>query len=412
MSSTSHSCPHMDPLLTELFQSEPARVLRDLRESDPVHFVPEIGAWVVTRHDLVRRMMSDSHVSNDPRTYQHHRPAPAGSAMRLAQELGMMAAAPDDHARIRRLVLKALTTKAVRRMEGQIHAVVEQYAAPLRGRSGVVDLYGEFFEPIPNTVISRMMGVPALGDDEVRFRGLAKRYLGIIDPLLGEEDTRLLEVAIQELHAWLRRMVEDGRTGLGQGLIADLVAARDLDGKLNDDEIVAVISTIIAAGTDTISEGSVFGLRTLFEHPEEMAKLRADRTLLPKAVDELLRYDFGPGDWMPRYARTDFELEGRTVRKGQLLLLSFTGAHRDPAVFAEPDRLDLERDNRALLMFGHGPHYCLGAGLARSQLAIILEAVLDFLPPGSRLLADRIEWSRTGPLATRLRSLPVEFAPQ
>jgi cytochrome P450 len=156
--------------------------------------------------------------------------------------------------------------------------------------------------------------------------------------------------------------------------------------------------------------GGVFSLRSLLHHPEVLAELRADRSLLPSAVNELLRYDYGPSDWLPRFAVRDFELEGRAIRKGQLLMLSFMGADRDPAVFPEPDRLDLRRDTSRLAIFGHGPHYCLGANLARQELRCMLDAALDFLPPGARLLDDRIRWSESiGPLFRRLESLPVAF---
>jgi cytochrome P450 len=131
--------------------------------------------------------------------------------------------------------------------------------------------------------------------------------------------------------------------------------------------------------------------------------------VLPNAVNELLRYDFGPADWLPRYAIRDFELEGRRIRKGQLLMLSSMGAHRDPAVFPDPDRLDLRRDTRFLTVFGHGPHYCLGASLARLELRHMFDAALDFLPPGARLLEDSIRWADAAPLFRRIESFPVDF---
>ena len=128
---------------------------------------------------------------------------------------------------------------------------------------------------------------------------------------------------------------------------------------------------------------------------------------MPNAVNELLRFDFGSLG-LPRYAIRDFELRGKKIRKGELLMLSFTGAHRDPEVFPDPDRLDIGRDTSRLTIFGHGPHYCVGANLARSELACMFEAVLDFLPRGAKLLEDQIDWTRIS-LFSSIDSLPVDF---
>ena len=128
---------------------------------------------------------------------------------------------------------------------------------------------------------------------------------------------------------------------------------------------------------------------------------------MPNAVNELLRFDFGSLG-LPRYALQDFELRGKKIRKGELLLLSFMGAHRDPEVFRDPDRFDVRRDTSRLTIFGHGPHYCLGANLARTELACMFEAVLNLLPAEARLLEDQIEWIRFG-MFNAINSLPVDF---
>lgn len=125
------------------------------------------------------------------------------------------------------------------------------------------------------------------------------------------------------------------------------------------------------------------------------------------AVDELLRFDFGSLG-LPRYAVRDFELRGKTIGKAELLLLSFTGAHRDPEVFPDPDRFDISRNTSRLTIFGHGPHYCLGANVARTELACMFEAALDFLPTDARVLEDEIEWVHLG-LFSAIGSLPIDF---
>jgi cytochrome P450 len=153
--------------------------------------------------------------------------------------------------------------------------------------------------------------------------------------------------------------------------------------------------------------GGALGLRALLQHPDQLALVRRDRSLLPNAVREILRFDFGSAG-LPRYALRDFELRGRRIKKGQLLLLSFMGAHRDPEVFPDPDRFDVRRDTSSLTIFGHGPHYCIGANLAQAELRQIFDAALDFLPEHAVLREDQIQVTRLG-MFSRLETLPVDF---
>ena len=405
------TAPAVDPFFSSEYRDDPAATVARMRREDPVHFMEPLGAWIVLRYDLIHRLYTDPNVTNDPRAYEHAQPPPPGTELERTQTLSLFSASPDQHAHMRRLVSKALTPNAVARMEDQVVDVIEQYAAALRGRQGTVDLYSEFFEPIPNTVVSRITGIPAKGDDERRFRELGRQSLSLINPFLAGEERELALAAILEIREWVRDMAVERRREPREDLISDLALAHDLDDQLTTDEIVSVVSALISAGTDTTVSGGVFSLRTLLHHPAALEELRADRSLLPNAVNELLRYDFGPTDWLPRFAVRDFELEGRAIRKGQLLMLSFMGADRDPAVFPDPDRLDLRRDTTRLAIFGHGPHYCLGANLARQELRCMLDALLDCMPTGSRLLDDEIEWTESmGPLFRGLGSFPVEFA--
>ena len=318
----------VDPLFTEEFRDQPANVIARLRREDPIHWVPELGIWVATRYDDVRALFSEPRATPDRRAWEHYRPAPEGSFMRWVSENGFFSAPPDQHARLRRLVSAALTPRAVARMEDQIREVVEQFAAPLRGRTGVVDLIPEFTDPIPNTVISRITGIPAKGADEARFRQIARDALSGINPLADAKAQKLAETSFSELADWVREMTEERRQRPREDLISDLAAVRDADDRLADDDIVATIASLLSAGTETTAMASAFGLRTLFHHPEELEALRRDRSLLPNAVNELMRYDFGSG-MLPRYVKEDFELRGKMLRKGQIVLLSFMGAHRD-----------------------------------------------------------------------------------
>jgi cytochrome P450 len=396
-----------DPMLSDAFHADPATVLAELRQSDPVHLIPELGAWVITRYDDVRRLFTDPNVDNDPRCYENYVAPPEDSPRHWIAENSLFSVGPKQHARQRRLVSAALKPRAVARMEVQVRAVIEQYAAPLRKRTGVVDLVGEFTGPIPNTVISRITGIPAKGGDERRFRDLAQTVLRGINPFLGEDERQQADDAIVEMCAYVRELAVTRRRDPREDLISDLVLAHDEADSMTNDEIVLMITALVSAGSETTSIGGTTGIQALLKHPDQMDLLREDPKLLPNAVDELLRYDFGSAS-LPRYAIRDFTLRGKQIKRGQLLMLSLLGAHRDPAVFPDPDRLDVTRDTSSLTIFGHGPHYCLGVNLARQELRCMIEAALDFLPAGASVVDDQIERTRMG-MFSRIDVLPVDF---
>jgi cytochrome P450 len=411
MSASSDSAPTpSDPFFELVAAEDPAPILHRLRREDPVHRVEPLGFWFVTRHDDVKRLFNDpENVTQTRSAWEHHVPAPEGSMMRWLEDESLISRGPEGHARFRRLFKGALTPRAVRRMDAQIREVVERFAAPLRGRQGeVVDLLGRFTNPIPNTVISRIFGVEP-GDDEVRFREIAQEMIRGFFPFAPPEAVERAEAALRELAPWVRSMVAERRRELREDLISDLLRARDDGEPLGDDEIVMIVSVLIGAGSETTNLGGMVILQTLIEHPEQLAQVRSDRSLVPKAVDEIMRFAFGGPAGMQRFAVRDFELRGRRILKGQMLMLAFGGANRDPAVFPDPDVLDLQRDNRETLVFGHGPHYCLGANLARSEMGAMLDAALDIVTPGSRVRADLQEFQPMG-FFKRPLNLPVEIA--
>jgi cytochrome P450 len=399
-----------DPFLELLQAKDPAPLVHRLRAEDPVHFVPSLGFWFVTRHDDVKRLFNDpENATQDRGAWEHYVAPPEGSMLRWFHDNNFARQGPEAHARFRRLFNGALTPRAVRRMDAQIREVVERFAAPLRDRRGeVLDLMGEFTNPIPNAVISRVTGVPP-GADEARFRELAQELIRGFFPFAPPEAQATAEAALREMAAWVREMAAERRRTLGEDLISDLIRAQQRDETLTDDEIVLLISVLIGAGSETTNLGGLVMIQTLLQHPQQLKRVRDDRTLVPKAVNEIMRFAFGGPAGLPRFAVRDFELRGKQIKKGQMLMLSFGGANRDPAVFEEPDTLDIERDARDLLVFGNGPHYCLGANLARQEMGAMLDAALDIVTPGSRVREDLQRFQPMG-LFQRPLDLPVEIA--
>ncbi|HPG29096.1 MAG TPA: cytochrome P450, partial [Myxococcota bacterium] len=173
--------------------------------------------------------------------------------------------------------------------------------------------------------------------------------------------------------------------------------------------IVLLVALLIAAGSETTTLAGTHALRLLLRNPEQLAHLRRDPGLVRTAVREVLRFGFGSaGGGVPRYAMQDLEIRGQRIRQADMVMLSLAAANRDPEVFADPDRFDVTRDNRDMLAFGSGPHYCLGANLALQELTCMVEAALAFLPEDATLLEDRIEWEIVG-LICRPVALPVRF---
>ena len=400
-----------DPYLELLDADDPVPLVNRLREEDPVHWVPEFGFWFVTRHDDVKRLFNDpENVERDRRFWEHYTPAPEGSMRRWLDDEGMGSQGPEHHSRVRRLVSSAFTPRAIGRMEEQIREVVDRFSLPLRGRHGeVIDLMGDFTSRIPNVVISRITGVPPAGDGEVRFASLAQEMIRAFFPLAKEDAIATGEAAFAELAPWVREMVAERRRSPREDLVSDLVAARDRDEALTDDEIVLLVTLLIGAGSETTAMGGLIMIGTLLQHERELERVREDRGLLPSAVNEILRCGFGGPAGIQRYAARDFSLRGQQIRKGQMLMLSFAGAHRDPSAYPDPNVFDIGRDAKDLLVFGNGPYYCLGANLARQEMACMLDAFLDIVPPGSRLRED-LQFHEEMGLFKRPTNFPVEVA--
>ena len=374
--STAAATPE-SPIQSEDFIFNPYEVIARLRGEDPVHWVPGFGFWWVTRYDDIRRLLDDpDNATGDRRAWEFYVAPPEGSFMRWVADHNLFALSRAEHARVRRIVSAAFTPRAVARIEGQVRDVITRYAAPLHGRHGVVDLLGEFTNPIPNVVISRITGVPPAGDDEDRFRELAQATIQSFLSFGDDELQRRGDSAFIELSDWVRIMVGERRETPRDDLLSDLLQAQSAgDTPITDDEIVMLVAGLIGAGSETTAMGGLVSIITLLQHPQAWERLRTDRGLLPKAMSEILRVGFGGPGALPRYAVRDFELRGKQIRKGQMLMLSFGGANRDPAVYTDPDRLDLDRDPTDLLTFGHGTHFCLGAHLARQEMRCMLDAV-------------------------------------
>jgi cytochrome P450 len=256
------------------------------------------------------------------------------------------------------------------------------------------DLVEGFGFPLPTTVICELLGVPA--EDRDRFRVWSDAFLST---------TRFTPAEVAEhvasLHDYIGGLIAQRRKDRGDDLLGALVAARDDEDRLSEDEMLSLAIALLVAGHETTATQIPNFAYMLFTHPELMAKLRADLELIPRAVEELMRYvPLGGGALNARYALEDVELGGMVVRAGEAVVVQLASANRDESVFSHPDEIDLGRDESPHVGFGHGAHHCLGAPLARMELQVALRTLLTRFS-GLRLAdtGQDIEW-KTG-VATR-----------
>jgi cytochrome P450 len=383
-----------------------------LRETAPVHFAEEIGAWLVSRHADVLEVVSDPARFSSAIGPIAVMPAPAALAI-LARGIKpvstLLTADPPAHTRYRALVSRAFAPRRVARMEASVRAVAESLVAGFRA-AGAVELVAEFAVPFPLTVIADQLGVPRA--DLPRFKRWSDDFVALLGGMVSTE--RFVECArgIVEFQDYFRARIEERRAEPRDDMLTDLVQAR-LPGEqpLDLPEMISILQQFLVAGNETSTNMIAAAIRYLLASPEQLALVRADPALVPAAVEEALRLET-PTQTLFRAATRDTELCGVPLPKGARLAVLYGSANRDPTIFPEPDRFDVRRPNlRDHLAFGHGTHFCLGAGLARKEGAIALELLLGELP-GLRFAPGRNDFAHHPSLILRgLRELHLRFDP-
>ncbi|HEX2115248.1 MAG TPA: cytochrome P450 [Alphaproteobacteria bacterium] len=395
--------------------ADPYAAFAQLRASDPVHWSPVLRGWVLTRYTDVRAALFDPNLSADRIT-----PFVANLSAEKRQQLSGLERVltrwavfvdPPAHTRLRGLINKAFTPRAIASLAGMIRATVDRliddFAAGIApGGEGKVDLIAGFSYPLPALVIARILGVP---DQDIRlFKAWSDDLAAFVGSAQATPDKydRAARGAA-EMDAYFRAIVRQRRTMTHQAdVIGALVAAEEAGRALSEDELVATAVLVLFAGHETTANLIGNGMIALIEQPEAMALLRTCPELAESAVEELLRID-SPAASVTRVARSDMVLGGKTIRAGDRLFLMINAANRDPAVFPDPDRLRLDRDPNPHVAFGYGPHYCVGAPLARLEAQIAFGRLLARLDD-IRLAEEPLDWSDN--LVLRgVKRLPLTF---
>jgi len=393
--------------------ADPHSHYRSLREQAPVlrlELPTGDVLWVLSRYEDCKAVLANHAFGKDDAQIQR-------AAGILGQDLSdapqradrirpMLFLNPPDHTRIRGLVSRAFTPRRVEALRGRIDDLVAGILDRLSG-GGEVELLDELGFPLPVAVIGELVGVPR--EDHPRFRHLVRAGAASLELNADAAVLRAADEALGEMYEYFDRLVAVRRDDPRDDLLSSLIAVEDDGDTIRHDELIANVILLFAAGFETTTNLIGNGVVALCQHPDQLARLRADPSLLPSAVEEILRFD-SPVQIDGRTALVDTELpDGTPVPRGQTALTLLGAANRDPARFADPDTFDVARPDNAPLSFAWGIHHCLGAGLARVEGQCTFAGLLDRFED-IELLDDPPRWRR-GLTLRGLETLHVRLAP-
>jgi cytochrome P450 len=361
---------------------------------------------VVTRYVDVIRVLNELSANRTPTPEQLERMGLSAmgpiAAVMVKQMLFLDA---PTHTRLRALASQAFTPRRVALLREHIQEIVDRLVAAALP-AGRMDVIADLAEPLPCIVTAEMLGVPV--EDHPQLKVWSQDFAEMLGNFQHNPDRvpRILR-SIEEMTAYFRAAMDGQREQPGAGLLGALMSA-EVDGdRLSDDEIIANVIVTMVGGQETTTNLIGNGMLALLRHPDELERLRADPSLIPSAVEELLRYE-SPSQHTARLVPGDLELGGKPIRKRQAVIAVMGAANRDPERFPDPDRLDLGRRDNRHVAFGWGPHFCFGAALARIEGQIAFETVLRRMASPA-LVPGRLSW-RTNLGLRGLTSLPVSFA--
>ncbi|MFG3550915.1 cytochrome P450 [Streptomyces sp. NPDC047725] len=365
------------------FVADPYPAYAELRARGRVHYYEPSDQWLVPHHADVSALLRDRRLG---RTYLHRfaheefgrtAPPPEQEPFHTLNDHGMLDLEPPDHTRIRRLVSKAFTPRTVERLRPYVHGLADELVGRLVAEGGG-DLLTDVAEPLPVAVIAEMLGIPEA--DRAPLRPWSADICGMYELNPSGATAAKAVRASLEFSDYLRELIAERRKNPGDDLISGLIAAHDEDDdRLTEQEMISTCVLLLNAGHEATVNATVNGWWALFRNPGQLAALRADHSLVPSAIEELMRYDT-PLQLFERWVLDDIEIDGTTIPRGAEVAMLFGSANHDPAVFSAPDRLDLARRDNPHISFSAGIHYCIGAPLARIELAASMTSLLNRAP--------------------------------
>jgi len=374
------------------------RLIADLTvRADPGGFADELraqgelvrgrAAWLTTEHALAHQLLrsDDFAVTAIGKTL----PGPLGwlegktvvkGRLHPLLPPSLLSVEPPEHTRYRKTVSSVFTTRAVAALRERVQQAAAALIDDLENETvgPIVDIVDRYCSQLPVTVIGDIIGVP--DDERMRILEFGELAAPSLDIGLPFEQYLRVEAGLDGFNEWLANHISRLRRAPGDDLMSQLIAASDGGARLSDEELRATAGLVLAAGFETTVNLLGSGIRILLEHPDQLAMLLDDPDLWPGAVEEILRLE-SPVQLSARVAREDTEVAGRTVERGELVILYLAGANRDPKVFADPHRFDITRENAGKhLSFSGGRHFCLGAALARAEGEVGLRTFFERYP--------------------------------
>ena len=395
-------------LLDPAFKANPYPTYAALRSAAPVHRVtlPEgQSVWLITRYDDVVTVLKDDRFVKDWRnakTPEQIVQIPHQAEVLAKLDHNLLKLDPPDHTRLRALVHKAFTPHLVAGLRDRIQTIADTLLDAVQAK-GKLDLIADYAFPLPIIVIAELLGVPA--EDRDKFRAWSDMAVSTTSYAEVEKTAS----AMLDFTAYLGVLFEARRAAPQDDLISALVLSEEVGDKLTEDELFAMVYLLLVAGHETTVNLIGNGTLALLQHPDQLARLKADPTLIESAIEELLRYD-GPVETSTvRYASEDIAIGGAVIPRGEMVFVVIGSADHDPEQFPNPETLDIGRDIDRHVAFGMGPHYCLGAPLARLEGRIAINTLLRRLPNLRLEVApETLSW-KPGLVLRGLHTLPLIF---
>ncbi len=362
--------------LDPTFRENPYPILKDLRDREPIHHDLQLQRFIFTRHDDVEEILKNPAYWSDPRKGIEGGFAQVFLGRGQEEEPSMLLMDDPGHRRLRNLVRHPFTPRAVERWRSRAREVAERVIGEIEG--GEFDLIAKVANPIPTVVIAELLGVdPA---HHAQFKQWSDASVKVaFSPVNDPADEKAAEEANEALKVFFLEEIEKRRIRPTDDLMNSMVSTEQSGDRLTDAEIVSQCILLLLAGNLTTSDLIGNAVSALLAFPAELEKLRARPDLMKNAIEEVLRYDT-PVTNSGRIAHEDLEYDGVKIRQGESLSVSLSAANRDPAVYPEPDRFDIERADTHHQSFGGGRHFCLGAHLARLEAAETLSVLIARFP--------------------------------
>jgi pimeloyl-[acyl-carrier protein] synthase len=394
------------------FHNYPYKIYDSLRNEEPVHW-SFIGVWVLTCYADVKAILTDKRFITDPlpkrleekNKYSQNNAGGLG-ALQQASSKFLFYMNPPDHTRLRVLVSKAFSQSVVEGLRPRIQNTVDGLLSKVQ-EAGYMDIITDLAAPLPVKVIANLLGMPL--EDCNMLHEWSTKLSRVLDPLISLKEYEQLNSVIKQFEDYIQGLIVEREKRPQDDLISALIAARDEGDKLRADELSTVCMQLFITGEETTVNTVGNSILTLLNHPDQLAKLKAEPNLINSAIEELLRYD-SPVQFTGRCATEDVEIKGKLIKKGDKVLLGLGAGNHDPNQFSHPEKLDITRQENRHLAFADGIHYCLGAVLARAQAQIAINTLIQNFSD-LKLNTDKLAW-RKNIYLRGLISLPVTFTAQ